>query len=239
MPVRGAQVPSHHGALGGLLDGDAVFRRRNPVAVAVSPLANLRVERNANQGAQLGYGHGLRAGEVLFEIHAREPIANATDAQAVRAAWAVANACGPVGTISGVDIDREQEHRRQRLEALLEHADFAGNKAALGRALGLTSGAYVRQLVAGERPVTEKLVSKIEAMHGGRYRGWFARRSAAAQPSAEELAHLAQIRALSEPARQMLAAYIVKLRAMDAAGEDEAPLFARAVGSSRKRQMAG
>ena len=50
-----------------------------------------------------------------------------------------------------------------------------GSKAALGRALGYKSGAYVRQLIDLERPVTEKLVAKIEAMRASKFAGWFAR----------------------------------------------------------------
>ena len=66
-----------------------------------------------------------------------------------------------------------QAHRRERLKALLDHADFQGSKKELGAALGFQSGAYVRQMIDGERPITEKLVTKIETMRAGKFRGWF------------------------------------------------------------------
>lgn len=65
------------------------------------------------------------------------------------------------------------EWRIRRLRALLEHPDFGNVKAALGRALGFTGGAYVRQMLDGERPITEKLIEKVETMQGGRYACWF------------------------------------------------------------------
>ena len=69
--------------------------------------------------------------------------------------------------------DDISEQRRKRLAELLQHEDFGGVKNALGNALGYTGGAYVRQMIAGERAITEKLVAKIETINGGRYKGWF------------------------------------------------------------------
>lgn len=66
----------------------------------------------------------------------------------------------------------EQElnaYRAKRLSDLLRER-FDGNKVALGRALGYSSGAFVRQMIDGERPVSEKTVLKIHALHG--CRGW-------------------------------------------------------------------
>lgn len=68
--------------------------------------------------------------------------------------------------------DREQ-WRIGRLRALLDHPDFGGSKAALGRALGYQDGSLVGQMLRGERPITEKTVDRIVTMSGGRYRGWF------------------------------------------------------------------
>lgn len=62
------------------------------------------------------------------------------------------------------------KHRLERFKRLLEEK-FSGNKAALGRAMGLTSGAYVRQLVDQERPVTEKVIDTVHAIPG--CEGWF------------------------------------------------------------------
>lgn len=78
----------------------------------------------------------------------------------------------------------EHQRRIERVRALL-NSQFAGNKAELGRAMGWKDGAYVRQLVEGERPITEKLVAKIETMSAGKYRGWFAQAGAAPKVAPE------------------------------------------------------
>lgn len=65
-----------------------------------------------------------------------------------------------------------QGYRRQRLTELLDR-HYAGNKSELGRALGLKSGAFVRQMIDGERPITEKTVTKIKGLRGGRFATWF------------------------------------------------------------------
>lgn len=66
-----------------------------------------------------------------------------------------------------------QPHRRDRLQALLDHADFGGNKSELARALGFSSGAFVHQMLKGIRPVLEKTILKAHTMKAGKYRGWF------------------------------------------------------------------
>lgn len=69
-------------------------------------------------------------------------------------------------------MDIDQEWRRARLkDAVIRF----GTKAALGRAMGLTSGAYIRQMCDGERAITEKTVAGIEALPG--MHDWFARTS--------------------------------------------------------------
>lgn len=65
------------------------------------------------------------------------------------------------------------EVRRQRFADLLAHSEFAGKKAALGEALGWKGGDYVSQILDGRRPITEKLITKIETMLGGKFAGWF------------------------------------------------------------------
>jgi len=67
-----------------------------------------------------------------------------------------------------MDSDARQQHRRERLE---KAADKAGGKAALGRLLGYKDGAFVGQMLRGERPVTEDTVEKLEAKPG--FRDWF------------------------------------------------------------------
>lgn len=60
------------------------------------------------------------------------------------------------------------EWRRKRLGDL---AKKIGSNAELGRLLKYKDGAYVRQMIAGERPITEKTIAKAEALPG--CAGWF------------------------------------------------------------------
>lgn len=62
------------------------------------------------------------------------------------------------------------EHRMARLLAAIDHV-CKGNKTEFGRRLGYKDGAFVRQMLSGIRPVTEKTVRAIEDMPG--MRGWF------------------------------------------------------------------
>ncbi len=62
------------------------------------------------------------------------------------------------------------EYRKQRLQQLLD-LRYEGSKAALGRALGYRDGAFVGQMLRGERPITEKTVDQIHALVG--CKGWF------------------------------------------------------------------
>jgi hypothetical protein len=82
----------------------------------------------------------------------------------------------------------DQRHRVARLQELLDHEDFGGGKASFGRALGFKDGAYVRQMLAGERAISEKLMHKIETIRGGKYRGWFASSSDSGRDEAEMIA---------------------------------------------------
>jgi hypothetical protein len=67
-----------------------------------------------------------------------------------------------------MDSDERQQHRRDRLAAA---AAKCGGKAALGRLLGYKDGAFVGQMLRGERPVTEDTVEKLEAKPS--FRAWF------------------------------------------------------------------
>lgn len=78
----------------------------------------------------------------------------------------------------------DQPYRIQRLQALLDHVDFGGNMSALGTALGYDSGAYIRQMLKGDRKILEKFLAKVDAAQGGKYRGWFDRKPAAPLPAA-------------------------------------------------------
>ncbi|MDF3939947.1 S24 family peptidase [Achromobacter denitrificans] len=62
------------------------------------------------------------------------------------------------------------EFRIGRLSAAVDHVSN-GNKTDFGRRLGYKDGAFVRQMLSGIRPVTEKTIWAIEAMPG--MKGWF------------------------------------------------------------------
>lgn len=63
------------------------------------------------------------------------------------------------------------EFRIARLSAAVNHVSD-GNKTDFGRRLGYKDGAFVRQMLSGIRPVTEKTIWAIEAMPG--MKDWFA-----------------------------------------------------------------
>lgn len=65
--------------------------------------------------------------------------------------------------------------RIRRLSELVDK-HFDGNRAALGRVLGHYDGSFVRQMLVGANPITEKTVLKIETLTG--LPGWFAEESA-------------------------------------------------------------
>lgn len=129
-------------------------------------------------------------------------IAIATVAQVANAATVTDTVCN----MGGDPVDPAvREWRANRLQALLDHADFGGNKTTLGEALGFKSGAYVRQMIAMERPITEKRVDQIR---GAKFRGWFDS-SPAVTPEAswplDPYISQAQWAALSEPLRHAAA----------------------------------
>lgn len=84
----------------------------------------------------------------------------------------VAHALGALATVRCVGTSPDQQYRQERLRALAEHPDIGG-RAALGRLLGYKDGAYVRQMIEGERAITEKLIHQVDTIRGGIYRGWF------------------------------------------------------------------
>lgn len=59
--------------------------------------------------------------------------------------------------------DPTDEWRKKRMQAL---SDKYEGHAPLGRALGYKDGAYVRQMIAGERAITEKTIKKAERLPG-------------------------------------------------------------------------
>lgn len=85
----------------------------------------------------------------------------------------VANAIAAVATLCAVSEAPHQPYRKGRLQDLLDHPDFRGNKSELARALGFKSGAFVHQMLKGIRPILEKTIDKAHTIRGGKYRGWF------------------------------------------------------------------
>ncbi|CAG9194046.1 hypothetical protein BCAR13_110092 [Paraburkholderia caribensis] len=63
-----------------------------------------------------------------------------------------------------------QKRRVARLRDAIERVS-AGNKTAFGKRLGYADGAFVRQMLSGDRAVTEKTIRQIEALPG--MTGWF------------------------------------------------------------------
>lgn len=120
----------------------------------------------------------------------------------------VANAIAAIATLHAVSNAPHQPHRKERLQELLNHADFGGNKSELARALGFKSGAFVHQMLKGIRPILEKTIDKAHTIKGGKYRGWF---DAAGQPAPADAppitpggtpAYLAELAAKLTPAQQ-------------------------------------
>lgn len=68
-------------------------------------------------------------------------------------------------TVEAMNNTPQQQFRIERLRDLLT-TKFEDNKAALGRALGYSSGAFVRQMLEGERPITEKTVDRVHELPG-------------------------------------------------------------------------
>jgi hypothetical protein len=93
--------------------------------------------------------------------------------------------CFRSGRYSSVmDLDSIQKYRRERIKAA---AEKAGGNAALGRLLGYADGAFVGQMIRGERPISEKTVSVLESKHD--FRQWFSAGEQA--PNSDEILPLA------------------------------------------------
>jgi len=76
------------------------------------------------------------------------------------------------------------DHRKERLQALVDQK-FGGSKAELGRALGYKDGAFVGQMLRGDRPISEKTIEQIHGLPAGK--NWFSAQSSgtlAAEPPA-------------------------------------------------------
>src|SRR3546814_21146417 len=60
--------------------------------------------------------------------------------------------------------------RTERLQEAIVRVS-SGNKTAFGRKLGFKDGAFIRQMLNGDRAITEKTVRAIESIQG--MKGWF------------------------------------------------------------------
>ncbi|MFT3812693.1 MAG: S24 family peptidase [Acidovorax sp.] len=69
-----------------------------------------------------------------------------------------------------MDESQIQELRRTRLADAVKKLS-AGNVASFGRLLGYGGGAFVRQMLLGNRAVSDKTVRRIEGLRG--MQGWF------------------------------------------------------------------
>lgn len=76
-----------------------------------------------------------------------------------------------------------QSYRRQRLQAAVNRLT-GGNVTAFGRLVGYQDGAFVRQMISGDRAVSEKTVRAIEELRG--MDGWFAAPVGSVQAGASE-----------------------------------------------------
>jgi len=76
-----------------------------------------------------------------------------------------------------MDESQIQEQRRVRLADAVDRL-CGGNVAAFGRLLGYRSGAFVRQMLLGNRAVSDKTVRHIESLRG--MHAWFS------QPPAQQ-----------------------------------------------------
>ena len=71
--------------------------------------------------------------------------------------------------------------REWRIKRLAKAAEAAGGKAALGRLLGYKDGAYIGQMIRGDRPITEELVAHLEGKAG--FSRWFSDTEAPPPPA--------------------------------------------------------
>ena len=85
-------------------------------------------------------------------------------------------------TVKNMDEHKIQAWRIERLAAMVERE---GGKAPAGRKIGYKDGAFVGQMLRGERPITEKTVMAVHALSG--YSGWFNERpeDLASHPTAD------------------------------------------------------
>jgi hypothetical protein len=95
--------------------------------------------------------------------------------------------------------DKKQQFRLERFELLLD-THFEGNRTDLGKFLGYKDGAFVRQMLAGSRPISEKTIEKIESHRI--YKGWFSEDSS--ELNQDEMALIKAYRKINQAGKQVV-----------------------------------
>lgn len=93
-------------------------------------------------------------------------------ASSVRYALQVPNAIVFADSVRYMEKNEIDEFRRRRMQQAID-THFDGNETAFGRSVGYKDGAFVRQMLAADKAITEKTVAKIEKAIPKLY-GWFA-----------------------------------------------------------------
>lgn len=164
VPVVRPKIPAADRPAGGLLDCSCVLRAGAPLGVPVLPLTNLGGVPNANGGGEGRNAHCVGTAEVSDEVHSPIVVANAI---AMQAAFAIPR----VDTLLRMTTEAVKAHRIERLKALIDQ-HYGKSPVDLSDAMGLKNSAFIRQMLLGMRPITEKTITKIEALDKTPA-GWF------------------------------------------------------------------
>jgi hypothetical protein len=73
-------------------------------------------------------------------------------------------------TVPGMDEAELILWRIERLQDAIDHLD-QGNKSAFARRFGYMDGAFIRQMLSGKRPISDKFIRKVQEQRG--MEGWF------------------------------------------------------------------
>jgi len=116
------------------------------------------------------------------------------NASSVSYALQAPNAIAFAGSVRYMAEDDIDEFRRARMRVAID-THFDGNETAFGRAVGYKDGAFVRQMLAGDKAITEKTVAKIEKFIPA-ISGWFSQGASAAFSNVEPGPDLKTFRAV-------------------------------------------
>jgi hypothetical protein len=98
-------------------------------------------------------------------------------------------------TVPGMDEAELILWRIERLQDAIDQLDN-GNKSAFARRFGYLDGAFVRQMLSGKRPISDKFIRKVQEQRG--MEGWFNDRGYA-QLSPLEAQIMAELRGRDVP----------------------------------------